>query len=290
MITVPETNSSLKTGIVFDIKQFAVFDGPGVRQTVFLKGCPLRCNWCHNPEGLSVEPQLTIGSGCIHCGACEKVCRNNPCNVCGDCTGVCPLGIRRISGKRFTSAELIRVIRKDAAYYAAYGGGLTFSGGEPLMQSEFLLETLAGFPDVHKAIETSGYADEKTFSTVAAAVDYILIDIKAFDPEVHKKFTGVDNRLILRNIESLFDGNTPFVIRLPVIPGVNDTDENYEAIARFLAPAKRLEKVEFLPYHKTAGAKYSMVGKAYAPMFDVNRGGRVSYRIFTEHGIRSEVL
>lgn len=281
----------MTAGIIFDLKEFAVFDGPGMRQTVFFKGCPLRCNWCHNPEGLCVAPELMASAaGCTHCGACRAVCTHESCTACGACIPVCPLRLRRIAGTEMTSAQLCEKIRQNSGYYAAYGGGVTFSGGEPLMQAEFLLETLDGLRDLHTAIETSGHAPPEVFGAVTQRLDYVMMDLKLMDCETHKRYCGVDNGWILENAGRLCAGEKPFVIRIPMIPGVNDSDENLEQTARFLTGAKCLEKVELLPYHKTAGAKYEMVGRSYDPRFDTERPVRIPQKIFSAYGIRSEVL
>lgn len=279
------------TGVVFDIKEFAVFDGPGMRQTVFLKGCPLRCSWCHNPEGLAMEPQLMVSyASCIHCGRCQKVCVNEPCISCGKCVAVCPLHLRRIAGEVMTSGELVKKIRENSDYYNRYGGGVTFSGGEPLMQADFLLEVLKQLPDVHKAIETSAFCKPEKFCQVTEELDYIMMDIKIFDDNLHRKYTGVSNRVILENARTLCRGEKPFVIRIPVIPGVNDNEENFRKTAQWIADAKNLQKVEILPYHKTAGAKYAMLGMEYEPVFQAEQKVWIPENIFEEYGIRSEVL
>ena len=174
-----------------------------------------------------------------------------------------------------TSEELILRIRKSSDYYARYGGGVTFSGGEPLMQAEFLTEVLSGIPEVHRAVETSGYCEEDVFRKVIAHLDYVMMDIKMFDAVLHKKYTGVDNKKILGNAR---------------IPGVNDNEENFRSTAKWIAGAKALIKVELLPYHKTAGAKYAMVKKEYRPAFDPEQTVWVSQKVFEEYGIRSEVL
>ena len=278
-------------GLLFDSKEFAVFDGPGIRQTVFFKGCPLRCNWCHNPEGLTNKPELMVSAAsCIHCGKCSAICTHQTCIACGDCIGVCPLRLRKIAGTYMTPQELAEIIHENSDYYARYGGGVTFSGGEPLMQADFLTEVLDLIPDVHKAIETSGYTDEETFRKVVSRLDYVLMDIKIFDNDLHRKYTGVSNELILKNAKILCGGDTPFVIRIPLIPGVNDDEQNIRRTAQWVAGAKALEKIELLPYHMTAGAKYSSVGKTYEPIFDINREINVSRKIFEEYNIRSSVL
>ncbi len=279
------------TGIIFDHKEFAVFDGPGPRQTVFFKGCPLRCSWCHNPEGLCAHPQLMVSNAsCTHCGNCTRICTHETCIACGDCVHVCPLHLRSIAGETVTARELAGRILKNADYYAAYGGGVTFSGGEPLMQAAFLGEVLRLLPGVHCAVETSGYCQPSLFQEITALLDYVIMDIKLFDETRHRHFTGASNRLILQNALSLCEGQIPFVVRIPVIPGVNDTDENYRQTAAFLSGARNLVRVEFLPYHKTAGAKYSMAGMEYQPQFDPEGSIHISQEIFGEYGIRSVIL
>ena len=279
------------TGIIFDHKEVAVYDGPGLRQTIFFKGCPLRCSWCHNPEGLCPRPQLMVShASCTHCGRCLRACTHKTCIACGDCVPVCPLHLRQIAGQLLTAEELSLRILKDADYYAAYGGGVTFSGGEPLMQAAFLREVLLRLPRVHCALETSGYCRPALFQEITALLDYVLMDIKLFDDTLHRQYTGVSNQWILRNARTLCQGQNPFVIRIPVIPGVNDTDDNYRQTAAFLSGAPSLVRVEFLPYHKTAGAKYSMAGMEYKPRFDPNRPIHISQEIFETYRIRSVIL
>lgn len=280
------------TGIVFEIKQFAVFDGPGIRTTVFLKGCPLRCTWCHNPEGLSVQPQLMVSkNGCTDCGSCTGVCPSpDNCTLCGACVRACPHRLRKICGERYTVERLVARLRKDKDYLAAQGGGVTFSGGEPTMQSSFLLAVLEALPDVHKAIETCGYCEPEVFRQIIDKLDYIIMDIKIADSGLHRRYTGVGNELIMHNLEQLKASGKPYLVRIPVIPGVNDTEENYAATARLLQNSPNLERVELLPYHKTAGAKYSMVNREYTPDFDTLATPNLDASIFAKYGVSCTIM
>ncbi|MGN0972697.1 MAG: glycyl-radical enzyme activating protein [Aristaeellaceae bacterium] len=282
----------METGTIFDIKEFSVFDGPGMRQTVFLKGCPLRCSWCHNPEGLSPRPQLMVSwASCVHCGRCREVCPHpEGCTACGRCVDVCPQNIRRIAGTLMTSEELARVVMKDAAYYARYGGGVTFSGGEPLLQAAFLIETLDRLQGVHRCIETSGFTDAETFRRVVERLDYVIMDLKLMDDSLHRRYTGVSNERILRNAEALMRSGKPCRFRVPLIPGVNDTEDNMQATAAFISSVNPAVPVELLPYHMTAGAKYDMIGKPYTPLFDVNRTVQVHLDLFKAYGLECSVL
>jgi len=278
----------MSTGTVFDIKQLAVYDGPGIRTTVFLKGCPLRCMWCHNPEGLSYKPQLMVSTNnCLHCGRCVEACPNHgkTCTNCGQCVRACPQGLRKICGVVWEAEELAKKLLRDADYLRREGGGVTFSGGEPTGQPEFLLEMLDRLSSMHRAVETSGYCSGEVFSAMLARIDYVMMDLKLMDPERHRHFTGVSNEPILANLERLKASGVPFRIRIPVIPGVNDSDENFSAAADRLEGVGTLEKVELLPYHVTAGAKYEMVGRAYRPEFDEQRAPRLNTALFLARGI-----
>ena len=248
------------SGVVFSIEEFAVNDGPGIRTTVFLKGCPLRCAWCHNPEGQRCEPQPLTKQGRTE-----------------------------ISGYSIDAEALAARIRRDEDIFRDSGGGVTFTGGEPLMQAEFLCEVLDRLTDIHKAVETCGYASEQTFKRVLERVDYMLFDVKLVDSELHKRWTGVGNELIKANLKTLCESGKPFVARVPLIPGVNDSAENMEATAELLVGAKGLERVELLRYHKTAGAKYPMVGLDYAPDFDEDAEPEI-HDTFTDKGIKLLIL
>ncbi|MDD4134943.1 MAG: radical SAM protein [Eubacteriales bacterium] len=244
-------------GIVFDVKEFALYDGPGIRTTVFMKGCPLRCSWCHNPEGLSKEPQMLLPKE----------------------------GPPRLSGRAWDAGDLAGRLLKHRDFYQMSGGGVTFSGGEPLWQWPFVREVLDQLEGVHTAVETSGHVPDEVFDEAMKAFDLVMLDIKSVDDRTHRKFTGSGNARILSHARALCAGKTPFIIRLPLIPGVNDSLENMEAAARFLKGAKQLVRVEMLPYHQAAGAKYGMAGVLFDPGFDTNRQPRAHSEPFKRLGI-----
>ena len=283
----------MKSGIIFDIKQFAVFDGPGMRETIFLKGCPLHCPWCHNPEGQIADPMLMVSyAACIHCERCSAVCPSpDDCILCGRCIPECPLGLRRIAGEVITAQELEKRIRKDIDIYKENGGGITLSGGEPLMQHDFIIEFLDRIPDIHKVIETSGYASPEVYDAVYSRLDLIIQDIKIFDTHEHERIIGADNTMILRKAEKLKHGDKPFIIRIPLIPGITDTEKNYSQISSFLQGSRNLMRVELLPYVKAAGAKYQMVGRKYEPVFfNPEQDPVINTEIFEKRNIRCTVL
>ncbi|MGI6269905.1 MAG: glycyl-radical enzyme activating protein [Candidatus Howiella sp.] len=284
----------METGTLINISEFTVHDGPGVRATAFLKGCPLRCTWCHNPEGQRTQPELMVRTAsCTGCGRCRAVCPSpEGCTACGVCTEVCPNGLRKIVGERLTSAELAGRLRKNAGFYTASGGGVTFSGGEPLMQPAFLFETLDRLSGIHRAVETSCCAAPEVFEALLSRVEYIFADLKIFDSAVHERYTGRTNKGILDNIRLLKRSGLPYCIRIPLIPGVNDTEENMEHTAAFLAEGGmgHLDRVELLPYNRAAAAKYPMLGRKYAPGFDTARTPRTAFAAFSKYAIRSVVL
>lgn len=282
----------MSAGVVFDIKEFAVFDGPGIRTTVFMKGCPLRCMWCHNPEGLSPRPELMVSrAACTACGACRAACPHPAhCTACGACVGACRAGLRRIVGERMEPQALAARLQKDADVYALSGGGVTFSGGEPLMQWDFVADVIGRLRGVHVAIETSGYAPDEVFEDAMRRCDLILMDWKVSDPALHRHYTGVDQAPIRRHVQMLSAGGTPFILRMPVIPGVNDDAAHFETAASLVAGAKALVRVDVLPYQRAAGAKYDMVGRAYAPDFDENRAPRMYIDRLKRAGIAVQVF
>lgn len=279
-------------GLVFDIEEFAVFDGPGIRCTVFLKGCPLRCMWCHNPEGLSAKPQRVVThSLCVHCGECERVCPSpGKCIGCGKCVEVCPRGCIRIAGTQMSAEAVADILRKNEMLLQMNDGGVTFSGGEALMQPEFVLAVRRLVPGLHALIETSGYASRNVFEAVVSEMDMVIMDIKIADPILHKRYTGVDNARILDNLQVLKSMQKPFRIRIPLIPTVNDTYENMDATAALIGNAPYLEKVELLPYNRAAGAKYSGVGMKYQPDFPEDRLPQIITEPFTRRGIAVSIM
>lgn len=278
-------------GIIFNIEEFAVHDGPGIRKLVFFKGCPLHCSWCHNPVGISFKKELMVSlSTCIHCGKCKEICTHEKCVVCGECAGVCPLNLRKITGEEIDAKDLAVKLLKGKEVLINSGGGITISGGEPLAQPAFLFDLIKYLKPLHIAVETSGFASSSVFEKMVSEANLVLMDIKHTDPEIHKKFTGVDNVQILKNLKILCQSETDFCIRIPLIPGVNDTLENMEETAKLIKEANRLQKVELLPYHQTAGAKYTLVGKTFNPGFDTTKKVNVWMDAFEKYNIKVSVL
>jgi pyruvate formate lyase activating enzyme len=271
----------LTTGIVFDIKKFSIHDGPGIRTTVFFKGCPLRCWWCHNPEGLTPEPELMIqASRCIKCGACLVICTHGAiswngneaitdaekCVRCGACVAACYAEARQIVGREMTVPEVMAEIERDVPFYDESGGGVTFSGGEPLLQRDFLLELLRACKarGIHTAVDTCGSAPWEVLDSVREFVDLFLYDLKLIDDTLHRKFTGVSNALILSNLQALSQHGHGIIVRLPLIPGINDDEENLHQIGSFAAALPHLTRIDVLPYHGLGDEKYSRLEKRYS--------------------------
>jgi pyruvate formate lyase activating enzyme len=273
------------TGIVFDLKEFGLHDGKGMRTTVFMKGCPLHCMWCHNPEGISPRREIVRNlNRCLGCGLCSRGCTHKECEGFDYCVKVCPYRYISIAGKEYTPETLAAELLKNRSFLEQ--GGVTFSGGEPLMQGEFVFETIKLLEGISTAVETCGFVPKATFARAIETFDVIYIDMKLMDPEVHRHYTGQSNDLILENVAQLMESGREFIVRIPLIPGVNDTDENLRATAAFLAPAKERVQVELLPYNPMTGAKYKNVGKEYAPTFDEKRKANKNTAVFTECGIR----
>lgn len=247
-------------GTIFDIKEMAVHDGPGIRTTVFLKGCPLRCKWCHNPEGLSFEPQLMYKyARCKGCKKCQTICNHPQCQPYHRCLLACSENCLEITGKRLDVKALAKELKASADILADSFGGFTFSGGEPLAQPDFLLELLEELKDYHLCIETSGFANSTVFQAVVEKLNYVIMDIKLADPYLHKKFTGVDNAQILKNFHYLEKSGKEYIIRTPMIPGITDTKENLDGIKAIIGNSHW----EKLPSNAMAGAKYKMLGMEY---------------------------
>jgi pyruvate formate lyase activating enzyme len=260
---------AVESGVVFKIQRYSLQDGPGIHTTVFLKGCPLDCWWCHNPESHSPEPEITIvESRCIRCGECGERCPNKlagPCTRCGACVDACPADARQMIGRTMTTRDLLAEVRKDRIFYDESGGGVTLSGGEPLMQPEFLQSVLRACRDdgIHTAIDTCGYAPQEQLLAAAALADLVLYDLKMMSDAGHVRFTGVSNTRILDNLVALGERHHRIWVRVPVIPGVNDSGEELERMARFAAGVPGVRRLCLLPYHELGSQKSRRLGRPY---------------------------
>ncbi len=257
--------------IIFDIERNSFVDGPGIRTTVFFKGCNLKCAWCHNPESWNSNPQMLFYENkCINCGKCKSVCpyKLTQCDFCGKCTFFCPVDARRIVGKKYTTDEIFTEIIKDKPYYENSDGGVTFSGGECMLQITSLLQLLKKCKEngIHTAVDTAGNVPFEYFEKILPYTDLFLYDIKIFDSEKHKKYIGVGNELILENLKKLFSLNAKIWIRIPVIANVNDSVEEMQLIKTFLDKCGVPEKIELLPYH-TMGENKQLALKRETPHF-----------------------
>ena len=263
-------------GLIFDVKEFALHDGGGVRTTVFLKGCPLRCIWCHNPEGLRQKPELCVKSvGCLDCKLCRRECNHEDCRPFGRCIHVCPKGLVDVVGKYVDSRELAEHLMRGSDVFDLTGGGITVSGGEPLMQADFVSD-LASRLNTHKLLETSGYASPEVFKKTVSCFDTVYIDIKIADREEHKKYTGVYNDAILENLRYLQENAIEHTVRVPLIPDITDTKENLSAIAKIAGNSQ----VELLPYNALAGAKYASVGMTFTDKITKKENNSVALSMF----------
>ncbi len=268
------------SGIVFDIRKFSVHDGPGIRTTVFFKGCPLRCGWCHNPESQIPErEQVYWEERCIKCQACVAACKqhalrwdgtrvvtdNEKCILSGDCVEACYADARQIAGRQMTVAEVLSAVKSDIAFYDQSGGGVTFSGGEPLMQSEYLLALLVACreSEIHTTLDTCGFANWKVIDRLRTYVDLFLYDLKLVDSVRHKQHTGAPNAPILDNLRRLSACGHRIILRVPIIPGVNDDAQNIGAIGALAASLPHVERVDILPYHRAAIGKYERLHRPY---------------------------
>ncbi len=270
-------------GLVFDLQKFAIHDGGGIRTVVFLKGCPLNCAWCANPESINASQELTfIPNNCIGCGACFKACPQQAigqsgevpsspvvdkdrCNLCGECLKTCYAGALNVVGRYVSVEELMTMIERDRQFYDESGGGVTFSGGEPTAQPAFLKAILqeAKARGIHTAVETSGFLRWEKFKSILEHVDLALIDIKHMDSREHFHLTGVPNELILDNLKIMAEMGLPVRIRLPLIPGYNDSLENLKSTAAFIQGLPNVQAVDILPYHRLGEMKWAQLDCSY---------------------------
>ena len=250
----------MTNGIIFDIKEFTIHDGPGIRTTVFLKGCPLACMWCHNPEGLSKKTQLMQS----------------------------PAGTRLV-GTTHSPQEIAALLNPQATILKANEGGVTFSGGEPLLQAHFIAEVIDLLDDLHVVLDTSGYGREQDFRMLLERVNLVYYDLKLVDSQVHQDYTGSPNHRILHNLQILSTSGVPFVIRVPLVPGVTDTHDNLSAIARIAHTLPGLQYVNLLPYNQAAGAKYEALGMEFHPSYDETRPVNIQTDCFDQLGIKVRV-
>lgn len=260
----------MEQGIVFDIEHGSFVNGPGIRTAVYLKGCNLHCLWCHNPESQQPSPQLMFyAEKCTGCGRCLEVCENRQkdCVQCGKCAEVCPHDARVLCGRAYTASEVLEEIEKDTLFYQLSGGGVTFSGGECLLQPEFLYALLQRCKarEISTAVDTAGCVSWDVFEKILPWTDLFLYDVKCFDAAVHKQYTGADNRLILDNLKKLLQLKKRVWIRIPVIGGVNDCVEEMCKIRDFLQHSGGVERVELLPYHDMGRNKRNALGMEFHP-------------------------
>jgi len=271
----------MKQSHIFDIKRYAINDGPGIRVVVFFKGCNLHCAWCHNPESISTEPEKMYSrTKCILCGTCVDVCPENAiemttnsiiiddslCTLCGKCTDACPTKALEMSGKPMSVSEVLVIIEKEKVFFDQSGGGVTFSGGEPLMHIGLLLELLdeCRKRGIHTAIDTAGNIKTEILLDAARHADLFLYDLKMADTTEHRKWTGAGNGLILTNLQMLAETGTDIIIRIPLLGGINDTEKNIETTAAFISGlAGATKEVHLLPYHAIAQHKYTKLGKTF---------------------------
>lgn len=255
----PRTSGAV-AGIVFDVREFAVHDGPGIRTTVFLKGCPLACTWCHNPEGRSPRPQIMRS----------------------------PSG-RRVAGTAYTADELATILRRHADTLRESGGGVTFSGGEPLRQARFVAAVIDRLEGLHVVLDTCGFGSAAAFRRLVLSSDLVFMDVKLVDPAAHRRWAGRDNERIRANLAALPALGRPYVVRVPLIPGVTDTPANLSAIAGLVGKPDNLLRVDLLPYNRAGGGKYAACGMAFEPGFDEDRPPEADTAPFERAGIEVRV-
>ncbi|UCB44643.1 MAG: glycyl-radical enzyme activating protein [Spirochaetota bacterium] len=268
----------MSSGIVFNIQRFSIHDGPGIRTTVFLKGCPLHCAWCHNPESISLEPEISFNAElCERCGRCTAVCQKGAhviegtdhylirelCVQCGRCIDECMPEALQLIGEEMSTEEVITEVERDLPFYETSGGGMTISGGEPLYQFDFCLTLLkeAKTRDIHTCLDTSGCAPNSHFKAMLECVDLFLFDFKGWDPVFHKKYTGANPASLLKNLELLIQSGAKVILRCPIIPGYTDSDRHFKAIAGLEKQYPSILGIDILGFHELGRGKYDRLGK-----------------------------
>lgn len=276
------SESKTEKGLIFDIQNFSLHDGPGIRTLIFLKGCFLRCEWCANPEGQVFKSEMLFDNRkCIRCGQCIKVCKNSAskldaglnkivlnrsiCRLCGDCINVCLAGARSISGKWYSVSEVIDLVLQDETFYRNSGGGVTLGGGEPTFQFDFtfkLLKELKRY-NMNTAIETCGFIEWRKFKEILPFCDLVIFDFKHLNGKKHEKFTGVSNVQIKRNLRNLLDSKKNIIVRITLVPGFNNLEDEKKSMIEFIKAVREDVKIEFLKYHELGKFKYTLLGRKY---------------------------
>ncbi len=298
----------MKKGLIFDIKRYAIHDGPGIRTTIFLKGCPLRCLWCANPESQKISKEFIFWpERCLKCGECMRACKldaiggddngrtvdDGRCNFCGDCTQACYPGALQVIGREITLKKLLNEIEKDRVFYSDSNGGVTFSGGEPFLQSEFLHEILKACKErgLHTTVDTCGFVEWKNFEKVKGLVDLYLFDIKLIEEKKHKRHTGVFNSLILSNLEKLVKHHR-VIVRIPLVPRVNDGVDDIRRLGKYLSRIREIQEINLLPYHRLAMSKYQRLNWDYK-LGDIKpptrKRMREIHQVFRDFGLNTTI-